>query len=213
MTISKLCHSLVASVRKTRSATKSCALLTSLFNPGLSTEKGQGTGMNFHVTLLQYALVDIVHISLIILSKSSFMKIRRLDDGSSTHLWNVGLLQRDDTALYPRMLSSSYSPPWEPEISQFFFSSLMYVKLNAHKCKIILHISLPYVCDTFYIVYLSQLPVEKKTRFLLGETERRDRMVSTPTSHSGSSIGSGTGYPEIFCGFPQSCQANNATVR
>jgi hypothetical protein len=37
---------------------------------------------------------------------------------SSTHLWNVGILQRDYTALYPRRLSSSYSPPWEPNILQ-----------------------------------------------------------------------------------------------
>jgi hypothetical protein len=35
--------------------------------------------------------------------------------GGSRHLWNVGLL-RDYTALYPRMLSSSYSLPWEPQI-------------------------------------------------------------------------------------------------
>jgi hypothetical protein len=38
--------------------------------------------------------------------------------GGSAHLWNVGLLQRDYTALYPRRLSSSYSPPWEPEMSK-----------------------------------------------------------------------------------------------
>jgi hypothetical protein len=40
------------------------------------------------------------------------------DDGSSTHVWNVGLPQRDYTALHPRRLSSSQSPPWEPEILQ-----------------------------------------------------------------------------------------------
>jgi hypothetical protein len=27
-----------------------------------------------------------------------------LDDGDSKHLWNIGLLQRDYTALYPRKL-------------------------------------------------------------------------------------------------------------
>jgi hypothetical protein len=45
------------------------------------------------------------------------------NDGGSTHLWNVGLL-RDCTALYPRRLSSSCLPPWEPEILQaqpFFY--------------------------------------------------------------------------------------------
>jgi hypothetical protein len=52
------------------------------------------------------------------------------DDGGSMHLWNVGLLQRDCTALYAR-LSSSCSPPWEPEVSQaiaLFFVSQMKVK-------------------------------------------------------------------------------------
>jgi hypothetical protein len=39
------------------------------------------------------------------------------DYWGSTHLWNVGDLQRDYTALKLRMLSSSYSPLWEPEIS------------------------------------------------------------------------------------------------
>jgi hypothetical protein len=32
----------------------------------------------------------------------------RPDDGGSTHLRNVGLLQRDCIALYPRRLSSSF---------------------------------------------------------------------------------------------------------
>jgi hypothetical protein len=37
----------------------------------------------------------------------SSLLIHRPVDGGSTHLWNVGLLQRDYTALYPRRLSSS----------------------------------------------------------------------------------------------------------
>jgi hypothetical protein len=41
------------------------------------------------------------------------------DDGGSTHIWNVSLLKRDYTALYPKTLSYSYSPPWEPEMSHF----------------------------------------------------------------------------------------------
>jgi hypothetical protein len=41
----------------------------------------------------------------------------RPDDGVSTRFWNVGLLRRDYRSLYPRRLSSSYSRPWEPEIS------------------------------------------------------------------------------------------------
>jgi hypothetical protein len=39
-----------------------------------------------------------------------------VDDGGLTHLWNVGLIQGDYTV--PRKLSSPYSPPWEPKISQ-----------------------------------------------------------------------------------------------
>jgi hypothetical protein len=40
------------------------------------------------------------------------------DDGESTHLWNICLLLGVYTALYPRRLSPSYSPPQEPEISR-----------------------------------------------------------------------------------------------
>jgi hypothetical protein len=40
------------------------------------------------------------------------------DNGGDTHHWNVGLLQLDYAALYPRRLSSSCSPSSEPEISQ-----------------------------------------------------------------------------------------------
>jgi hypothetical protein len=36
----------------------------------------------------------------------------RPDDGGSVHLWNVGLLQQNYTALCPRRLSFPYSPPW-----------------------------------------------------------------------------------------------------
>jgi hypothetical protein len=43
----------------------------------------------------------------------------RLDDGGSTHVWNVGRHQFDCTALYPRRLWTSYSAPWEPEISHW----------------------------------------------------------------------------------------------
>jgi hypothetical protein len=52
-------------------------------------------------------------------------------DEGSTHLWNVGLLQGVCTELYPRSLSSSYLPPWEPEISHSKFPtniSTAYVK-------------------------------------------------------------------------------------
>jgi hypothetical protein len=42
--------------------------------------------------------------------------IHRPDDGGSKHVRNVCQL-RDCTARYPRRLSSSYSPPWESEMS------------------------------------------------------------------------------------------------
>jgi hypothetical protein len=42
-------------------------------------------------------------------------------DGQSTNLWNVGLVQRDNTALYPRRLPSLYSMPWEPPISLMYY--------------------------------------------------------------------------------------------
>jgi hypothetical protein len=42
------------------------------------------------------------------------------DDGRSTHVWNIGLLQRDYTVLCPRRLSSSNSMLWEPQSSHGF---------------------------------------------------------------------------------------------
>jgi hypothetical protein len=43
--------------------------------------------------------------------------LRSPDDGGSELLWNVGKYIPDYTAQYPRRQSSSYSSPWEPEIS------------------------------------------------------------------------------------------------
>jgi hypothetical protein len=40
------------------------------------------------------------------------------DDWGSKNFCNVSLLLRDYTAQYPRRLSYSDSPPWEPEVSQ-----------------------------------------------------------------------------------------------
>jgi hypothetical protein len=40
----------------------------------------------------------------------------RTDNGGSKHLLNVGQFLRDYTAQHPRRESSSYSPPWQPEI-------------------------------------------------------------------------------------------------
>jgi hypothetical protein len=41
----------------------------------------------------------------------------RPDDECSTNLWNVGKLLPECTNQHPRRQSSSYSPPWELEIS------------------------------------------------------------------------------------------------
>jgi hypothetical protein len=41
----------------------------------------------------------------------------RPDDGGSKHFWNVGKLLPDYMAQHSRRQSSSYSLPWEPEIS------------------------------------------------------------------------------------------------
>jgi hypothetical protein len=38
-----------------------------------------------------------------------------VDDGVITRLWNIGLV-RDYTELCPRIVSSSYSQLWDPEI-------------------------------------------------------------------------------------------------
>jgi hypothetical protein len=51
---------------------------------------------------------------------------RLLDDTGSKLFWNVCLFQRDHMTLYPRKLSSSYSPPWEPEISHASSQSYFY---------------------------------------------------------------------------------------
>jgi hypothetical protein len=47
----------------------------------------------------------------------AYCLLHRPDDGGSTHVWNVGLLQRENTTLHHRRLSSAYSPPWEHEVS------------------------------------------------------------------------------------------------
>jgi hypothetical protein len=52
----------------------------------------------------------------------------------SKHLWNVGLLLQDYTVQDTRRLLCSYSPPWEPEISQHFVC--FYVSHSFHACHI-----------------------------------------------------------------------------
>jgi hypothetical protein len=53
-------------------------------------------------------------------------------DGGSTSLWNVGLVLWGYTALYPSKLSSSYSPPWEPEFSPS--DRRLYATPDVHSC-------------------------------------------------------------------------------
>jgi hypothetical protein len=48
---------------------------------------------------------------------SPHLLTHRPDDGGSTHLWNVGRHRFENTAVHPRRLWTSYSSPWEPEIS------------------------------------------------------------------------------------------------
>jgi hypothetical protein len=48
---------------------------------------------------------------------------------SSKHLLNVGKLLPDYTEQHPKRQSSSYSPPWEPEISPSINSSSFYDSL------------------------------------------------------------------------------------
>jgi hypothetical protein len=49
------------------------------------------------------------------------------DDGRSKDLWNVGLLLRDRTALYPGRLLFLYSSLWEPEKHNFVEININYV--------------------------------------------------------------------------------------
>jgi hypothetical protein len=58
------------------------------------------------------------------------------DDGSSTHLWNVGLLLRDYMALYPTRLSSSFHLCFKPycirrKLLQAKFSGAIYKKISS----------------------------------------------------------------------------------
>jgi hypothetical protein len=46
-----------------------------------------------------------------------FSLVSRPDDGNSKHLWNVGIHLPHYTEQYPRKQPSSYSSPWNPEIS------------------------------------------------------------------------------------------------
>jgi hypothetical protein len=50
--------------------------------------------------------------------------VDRPDDGGSKYLWNADKRLPDYTAQQPRKQPSTYSPPWEPEISPFGVSAV-----------------------------------------------------------------------------------------
>jgi hypothetical protein len=52
-----------------------------------------------------------------LLRRSAVWAPDRPDDGGSKRLWNVGKFLPGYTAQHPGRKLSSYSPPWEPEIS------------------------------------------------------------------------------------------------
>jgi hypothetical protein len=81
----------------------------------------------YMICLVSYRLVytDSTFYQIFLRSKFRFvfwdvLPCHRPDDGGSTYLWNVGR-QLFYTAVHPRrQIWTSYSPPWELEISHFF---------------------------------------------------------------------------------------------
>jgi hypothetical protein len=72
------------------------------------------------VRSIQFPPRNIVHNRSHLLA-ASIIRAMNPDDGGSKHLWNVGKFLPDYTEQQPRRWSSSYWPPWEPEISQILF--------------------------------------------------------------------------------------------
>jgi hypothetical protein len=72
-----------------------------------------------------------------LLKMTAFWDNRNLVEvGGSKHLWNVGKLLPDYRAQHPRRQPSSYSPPWEPEISQIvgLFNFVFYIaQITQHR--------------------------------------------------------------------------------
>jgi hypothetical protein len=60
----------------------------------------------------------------------------RPDKGGSTRPWNVGLLQRDYKPLYPRRLTSSYSPPRGLVISRSLLTPKFYYLNSRTACRL-----------------------------------------------------------------------------
>jgi hypothetical protein len=105
-----------------------------IFNRPPSSYFGFFTDM-FRLNLKMRAFWDIAPFSLVEVDRRftcAYCLHNQGDYGVSTHLGNVSVLQRYCTALYPRKLSSLYSPPWEPEMShgQKLFVLLKYVNIQ-----------------------------------------------------------------------------------
>jgi hypothetical protein len=59
-----------------------------------------------------------------------WLSSHRPDDGGSKHLWNIGKLLPDYTAQQPTKRPSSYSPPWESQISR---TLTLFLEFICHK--------------------------------------------------------------------------------
>jgi hypothetical protein len=64
--------------------------------------------------------------SLLTFQRCLLISTHHPNDGGSKHLWNVSKLLPYYKAQHPRRLSSSYLPPWEPEISSTFRQCLLW---------------------------------------------------------------------------------------
>jgi hypothetical protein len=84
--------------------------LHSLSHWKASLNKLQRSNMCFRLKMTAFWALDVSEVR-------TRVPHHRSHDGGNTQLRNVGLLLRNYAASYPRTLSS-YSPPWEPEISR-----------------------------------------------------------------------------------------------
>jgi hypothetical protein len=79
-----------------------------------------------HLSWNSFLLITIQEkLQFVTLVQFDYLLGDRPDDGGSKHIWSVGKLLPDYTAQHPRRQSSSYSPPWEPEISPTLVVSII----------------------------------------------------------------------------------------
>jgi hypothetical protein len=78
------------------------------------------TPEHFHIRMHCLQLKRKLEFKMAVLSEvlSASIITHRPHDGDSKHLWNVGKLLPDYAAQQPTRQPSSYSPPWDPEMSQ-----------------------------------------------------------------------------------------------